>query len=149
MSVKSKSSKSAKIEFIVSACLAGEECRYDCRAKTNEKIVKLVQEGRAISVCPEQLGGLSTPRPPAELQKDGKILTNTGQDVTQEYDAGAKSAWDLVRNHPIKKAFLKSRSPMCGFNKIYDGTFKGQLTDGDGVYTAILKSKGIIIESID
>lgn len=138
-----------KIEFIVSACLAGEECRYDCQAKTNEKMVKLVKEGKALALCPEQLGELPTPRPPAEQQANGQIITNENKDVTENYQAGAQKAWELSKEHPIKKAYLKSKSPMCGVGQIYDGSFTGKLIKGNGVFTQLLKKLGIFTEPVD
>ena len=140
---------SKKIHFIVSACLAGENCRYDCQSKPNQKIIDLVNSGEAISLCPEQLAGLATPRPAAEIHKDGKVITIEGTDVSLSYQQGAQEAWELAKVHQIKKAYLKSKSPMCGATKIYDGSFTSKLTSGNGIFTALLAKMGIEIESID
>jgi uncharacterized protein YbbK (DUF523 family) len=140
---------SKKIKFIVSACLAGEKCRYDCQSKPNQKIMDLVTSGEAISLCPEQLGGLSTPRPAAEVQKDGKVLTIDGVDLSLPYQQGAKEAWKMAQSHPIRRAYLKSKSPMCGSSKIYDGSFSGKLTNGKGAFATLLAKHGITIKSIE
>lgn len=137
-----------KEKIIVSACLAGINCRYDCANKENLEIIKLVKDGIATPVCPEQLGGLPTPREPAE-QIGEKILTVSGKDVTLEYQNGALEAFKMVELTGATKAILKSRSPMCGHGEIYDGTYSGKLKDGDGVFSKLLKLKGIVIESMD
>jgi len=135
-------------KIIVSSCLAGFCCRYDGDHKERIDIVKLVEEGRAIPVCPEQLGGLSTPREPAELHGD-KVITNTGKDVTSEYVKGAAEALKMLKLTGSKKAILKSKSPMCGCDLIYDGSYSGKTIKGDGIFTTLLKENGIEVESID
>ena len=133
---------------IVSACLSGVPCRYDCKAQTRLPVEEMVQNGEAIPVCPEQLGGLSTPRPPAERIGD-KVLTNQGADVTAEYQRGAEEALRIAKLAGATEALLKSKSPMCGCGKIYDGTFTGNLKDGDGVFAELLKKHGIKVAVID
>lgn len=133
---------------IVSACLAGIHCRFDCKAKTRPEIEALVKNGEALPVCPEQLGGLPTPRKPAERIGD-KVLTNDGEDVTQEYKYGAEEALRLARLCGATEALLKSKSPMCGTNRIYDGTFSGTTISGDGIFAELLKKHGIIVREID
>lgn len=126
---------------VVSACLAGLNCRYDCQSKERINIVEMVKRGEAIAVCPEQMGGLPTPRPPAEMQGE-RIITNQGIDVSKEYENGAQEALKLVRLYGIKKAILKSRSPMCGVYRIYDGSFTGELKEGSGVFAQLLDQNG-------
>ena len=133
---------------IVSACLAGFHCRFDCGSKEREHIRKMVEEGEAIAVCPEQMGGLSTPRDPSEMIGD-KIISKTGRDVTGEFEKGAQEALKMAIMVNAKEAYLKSRSPSCGCDKIYDGTFSGNLIDGDGVFTKLLKENGIKVHSVD
>lgn len=133
---------------IVSACLSGVHCRYDCKAQTRSPIEEMVQNGEAIPVCPEQLGGLPTPRPPAERIGD-KVLTNKGVDVTAEYQRGAEEALRIAKLAGATEALLKSKSPMCGCGKIYDGTFSGNQKDGDGVFAELLKKHGIKVTVID
>lgn len=127
---------------IVSACLANIPCRFDGKAKANQYIIDLVAQGKAITVCPEQLGGLTTPRIPSEI-KDGKIINKQGKDVTKEFEVGAKKALDIALKNDCTEAILKSKSPSCGCGKVYDGTFSGNLIDGDGVFCKLLKQKSI------
>ncbi|MFS4459050.1 DUF523 domain-containing protein [Bdellovibrio sp. HCB2-146] len=133
---------------IVSACLSGVHCRYDCQAKTRVDVADMVKRGEAIPVCPEQLGGLTTPRPPAERIGD-KVLTNGGADVTAEYQRGAEEALQIAKLCCATEALLKSKSPMCGVGKIYDGTFSGNTKPGDGVFAELLKKHGIKVTEID
>lgn len=135
-------------KVLVSACLIGRPCRYDGKHQQREEMMKLHAEGRTVPVCPEEMGGLPTPRPPAERQGD-KVITNQGVDVTSAYQKGATEAAEIATAHGIDEAYLKSKSPMCGCNKIYDGQFKGQLVDGDGVLTEMLKKNGVKIHSVD
>lgn len=127
---------------LVSACLAGMPCRYDGQAKPCESVIELVKEGKAIPVCPEQLAGMPTPRPPAE-QLDARIIAKDGTDVTLQYQRGAREALRIALIAKCDKAILKSNSPSCGCGKVYDGTFTGALIDGDGVLTQLLKQNGI------
>ncbi|MEA2516944.1 MAG: hypothetical protein QOG16_782 [Actinomycetota bacterium] len=137
---------------LVSACLAGCACRYDGAANKASGVARLVAEGRAIQVCPEQDGGLPTPRPPAEIVGgDGhdvlagraRVLTRDGDDVTEMYVAGARRALEAALASGATKAILKSRSPSCGKGVIYDGSFGHATTEGDGVTTALLTQNGI------
>jgi uncharacterized protein YbbK (DUF523 family) len=127
---------------IVSACLAGINCRYDGESRPNELIVKLVIKGKAIPVCPEQLGGLPTPRTPAE-NRGTKAFTKDGRNVTKEFIKGAKEGLKIAKLCRCKEAILQSKSPSCGCGKIYDGTFSGKLISGDGIFAKLLKQNGI------
>ncbi len=137
---------------LVSACLAGFCCRYDGRDNENQDIVTLVKEGKAVPVCPEQLGGLPTPRCPAEIvggngfdviTGNARVITMDGKDVTDTFIKGAFEAWKLCRKYNIQEALLKSKSPSCGAHKIYDGTFSERLMEGMGVTAAFLKKNGV------
>ncbi|MBU2703842.1 putative protein YbbK (DUF523 family) [Sporomusaceae bacterium BoRhaA] len=128
--------------IIVSACLAGVECRYNGQEFSIPKIIEMVKKGQAISLCPEILGKLPTPRLSAE-QYDGRIFSSDGQDLTNQYLAGAKVALNIARLVGCKKAILKSKSPTCGCGKIYDGTFSGKLINGDGIFCKFLKEENI------
>lgn len=137
---------------LVSACLAGRACRYDGSADRDSAVGRLVAEGRAILVCPEEDGGLGTPRPPAEivggdghdvLAGKARVVTRHGLDVTAEYIRGAELALAAAREAGAATAVLKSRSPSCGRGCVYDGTFTRTTTDGDGVTAALLQSNGI------
>lgn len=134
-------------KILVSACLCGVECRYDGAGKYDERIAKLVKEGKAIMVCPEQLGGLSTPRIPAEGQTNGHMITKKGDDVTAEYEKGAQEALKIAQLSGATTAILKSKSPMCGCGQIYDGSFSGTQKEGDGVLTKLLKKNNISVKT--
>jgi uncharacterized protein YbbK (DUF523 family) len=127
---------------LVSACLAGYRCNYKGESKLNESIIELVKRGEAISVCPEQLGGLTTPREPAE-QRDGKVFTKSGKDVTENFSNGAYEVLRIAVLYNCTEAILKSKSPSCGCGQIYDGTFSGNLIKGNGITTELLKANGI------
>lgn len=134
--------------YIISACLAGVDCKYDGKNNKNDKILKLVKEGKAILVCPEQLGGLSTPRLPSEIVvKNGekKVISNNGIDVTESFIKGAEETLKIAKMMGAKKAILKAKSPSCGYRKIYDGTFSGTTTKGNGITAEILEKNNIKI----
>lgn len=149
----SKTSDSGHLgPVLVSACLAGRACRYDGAANRDDEVVRLVAEGRAVLVCPEEDGGLGTPRPPAEivggdghdvLDGRARVLTRSGQDVTEQYVRGAHVALERARLHGARTAILKARSPSCGRSQIYDGSFSRTLVVGDGVTAALLQRGGI------
>ncbi len=129
-------------EFAVSACLCGFPCRYDGKSKPDERIKALYEEGRALPVCPEKLGGLTTPRTPCEII-NGRVVSSDGEDRTNEYLLGSQRVLELCKKHGIKKAILKQNSPSCGSTHIYDGTFSGTLIEGEGCLTALLRKNGI------
>lgn len=129
-------------KIFVSACLAGVNCKYDGGNNENTKIMELLRKGNVILVCPEQLGGLPTPRVPAERLNE-QVVTKDSRDVTAEYNRGANEVLKLAKKLNIKKAILKSRSPSCGKDKIYDGTFSHMLTARDGVTAELLRKNGI------
>lgn len=131
-------------KILVSACLLGIKVRYDggdC-AQDASLLEKWSIEGRLVTVCPEVIGGLSTPRPPAEIQ-GVRVITNQGHDVTTEFQRGATHALALCQKHGIKLAILKARSPSCGNEQIYDGSFNKSVIDGQGVTAALLTQHGI------
>lgn len=136
--------------ILVSACLCGVNCKYNGGNNLNYDILKLVKDGKAIFVCPEQLGGLPTPRTPSEIKiinDEVHVVTKDGKDVTENYIRGAEEVLKLAQKLDIKKAILKSKSPSCGYGKIYDGTFSNNLIDGNGITTNILLENGIKVES--
>ena len=130
--------------LLISACLLGFECKYSggSNALDGEKLEALKESFRLIPVCPESAGGLPTPRPPSE-RRDGKVINELGQDVTEEYRKGAETALYLARRYGCTRALLKERSPSCGSGAIYDGSFTGSLVPGDGVAAESLKAAGI------
>ncbi|MDO5640517.1 MAG: DUF523 domain-containing protein [Neisseria sp.] len=141
--------------LIVSACLLGQPVRYNGVGKPNDFLISLQKSGRRIiAVCPEEMGGLATPRPPSEIADasgedvlDGKacVKANTGADVTAEFVAGAEKVLKLALEAGADCAVMKAKSPSCGCNRIYDGTFSGNVKPGNGVTTAILKRHGISV----
>lgn len=127
-------------------CLLGEPCRYDGKSVPLDGTIieKLKEKYTLVTVCPEQEGGLPTPRIPAE-RKGEKVVRRDGVDVTAEYRKGAEVALSLCRRFGISIALMKAKSPSCGAGRIYDGTFSGTLTDGDGVTVSLLSGNGIKI----
>jgi uncharacterized protein YbbK (DUF523 family) len=143
-----------RAKVLVSSCLLGAEVRYHGgSAKSDDPILqRWVAEGRVVSVCPEVAGGLSVPRPPAELaggdgvhvlKGPGRVVTREGVDVTDAFRSGAEQAVAIARSVAIRVAVLKSRSPSCASSAIYDGTFTGHLTEGQGVTAAALIEAGV------
>ncbi|WP_128894104.1 DUF523 domain-containing protein [Longirhabdus pacifica] len=142
--------------IMVSACLAGVACRYDGGDQLIRKIQQLTEREEAVTVCPELLGGLTTPREPAEivggngkdvLQGKAKVIDSTGKDVTEKYVEGAYKTLELVKSLNVDCIVLKENSPSCGSGFIYDGQFSGQKIVGEGVTTALLKQHGYNIIS--
>lgn len=130
--------------------MIGKKCRYDGKDMTRDFAVELAAKQEVVAVCPEELGGLLTPRPPAEII-NGEVKNINNQSVTEFYKFGAQKALEQIQGCAIEKAYLKSKSPMCGCGKIYDGSFSGRLIDGDGVFVKHLKEKypNLIIEAVD
>lgn len=141
---------------MVSACLAGVNCTFRGKNNLNNKIKHLVETGIAVSLCPEVLALLGTPRDNIELSGgDGNdvldgaaiAINSHGKDVTKDLIAGSYKALEEIKRHSIKKAILKSNSPACGAGLIYDGSFSNRLKAGDGVLAALLKRNGIIVST--
>ena len=137
-----------KPTILVSACLLGVCCRYDGESKPNADVIKLRDSFTLIPICPEVDGDLPTPRTPSERVGD-RVLMRDGKDFTANYVAGAKHALDRAKNFSCVAAVLKARSPSCGSGKIYDGSFSGILTDGDGVAAEMLKKAGVPVYTED
>lgn len=133
-------------EYIVSACLCGEKTRYDGKVAVSDKIKKLVDDGKAIMVCPEVLGGLNVPRLPCEIKK-GRVVNIASDDKTDYFVEGAIKTLETAKKYDIKKAILKEKSPSCGSNYIYDGTFSKTLIHGEGITTRLLRLEGIEVIS--
>lgn len=132
------------MKILISACLCGIGCRYDGKSIYYEKLDQLNQAHTLIPICPEILGGLPTPRPPAEIQHH-RVMTCLGTDVTPQYKKGADETLKIAKMLHCSCAILKERSPSCGCGKIYDGTFSKTLKSGDGITASILKQAGIKI----
>lgn len=140
------SDKEHHFEYIVSACLCGEKTRYDGKISVSEKVKNLVDEGKAIMICPEVDGGLSVPRLPCEL-KNGRVLNVDSEDMTDHFVDGAIKTLKTAQKYGIKKAILKEKSPSCGSMYIYDGTFSKTLIPGEGVTTRLLRLNDIEVIS--
>lgn len=136
-------------KILVSQCLyGGDPVRYDgkSKAETDPRFLKWKEEGRLIPVCPEVFGGLPTPRADAQRVGD-KVIARTGKDVTFEYMKGAHEAVRLAKEYGVLCAIMKEKSPSCGSNKIYDGTFEGDLIDGQGTAVELLRKEGVQVFS--
>ncbi len=132
--------------IIISACLCGINCKYNGSNNYNEIFLKLVNEGRAIPVCPEQLGGLTTPRLPSEIVKTEygiKVINKNSMDVTKNFKLGAERTLNIGKLVNAKVAILKSKSPSCGCGEIYSGDFNGKLIQGNGITTDLLIKNNI------
>ncbi len=136
-----------KEKILVSACLLGLNCRFDGKNNYTKEIDEFLKDYSVIPICPEIMGGLPTPRIGAERVAD-RVITADGRDVTEQYRKGAEEVLFLAKKYNVKKALLKLRSPSCGSDKIYDGTFTNTVTKGDGVTAELLKKNGIEIITI-
>ena len=135
--------KNQKETILVSACLLGVNCRYDGNHGENEDVLALLDGYHVVPVCPEQLGGMETPRSASERRGENTVINQSGQDVTAFFVKGASETLKLAKIFGCKKAVLKERSPSCGHGMIYDGTFSGNKIPGNGVTAALLKENGI------
>ena len=129
-------------KILISACLVGDKCKYDGHTNYSPLIKDLLEKYELVPFCPEVEGGLPTPRKPSERKGD-KVINEAGKDVTNFFVTGAKKALTICQYLNIKTAILKERSPSCGSNEIYDGTFSHKVIPGIGVTAEYLKEKGI------
>ena len=130
---------------VVSSCLVGIPCRYDGNCRTIPELVEMVASGKAIALCPESLAGLPSPLTSAEITSDGSVMTSEGIDLTSIFLHGVELALRIMDTygHQFEEAHLQARSPTCGIDLIYDGTFSGRLTPGDGVFAHALRERGL------
>ena len=140
--------------LIVSACLVGVNCKYDGGNNDNNKVKEFLKDKKYVIICPEQLGGLTTPRKPSEINNIGgqevlkgnsKVISCENKDVTKNFIQGAEETLKIAKEHNAKTAILKAGSPSCGYKKIYDGTFLGNKIQGMGVTAAILNKENIAL----
>ncbi len=136
------------MKLLVSACLMGLCTRYDGENQENPQVMALAERHNLIPVCPEQLGGMSTPRPASEI-RGSRVINRLGADVTQAFAWGAEQGFKAYRLCGCEAAVLKRRSPSCGKGQIYDGSFTGKLVEGDGVFAALLKTHGVPVYGED
>lgn len=148
------SSQTLQFTTAISACLVGIPCRWNAHDKSNAEAIAAFSQGDTLVVCPEVLGGLTTPRPACEivggdgrdvLAGTARVMDADGNDYTQQFVRGAERAVSLLVQHGISKIILKSGSPSCGAGTIYDGHFSGKTTEGIGVFTALLQKHNISI----
>ena len=130
--------------YIVRACLVGKNTKYNGGNNKNEKILDFLKDKEYITVCPEVKGGLSTPRSPSEIVGN-KVINKEGIDVSKEFYEGSNKELERVKEFNATVAIMKSKSPSCGKNYIYDGTFSGNIIEGDGIFIRELKKLGIKI----
>jgi uncharacterized protein YbbK (DUF523 family) len=135
------------MRLMISACLLGENCKYSGGSNLHAKVRALTEDpqNEILPVCPEVMGGLSTPRPPAEVQSDGRVITKEGQDVTEAYRKGAEKVLELAESFHPDKIILQSRSPSCGVLERYDGSFRRHLVKGQGITAQVLQNAGFTV----
>ena len=137
-----KKCKGENMKIAISACLLGENCKYNGGNNYSEKVLSYIQGHDVINVCPEVLGGLSVPREPAEIV-GGVVKHKDGTSVDKEFRKGAELALKKIIDEGVELVILQSRSPSCGVNSIYDGTFSGKIISGEGVFARLLKDNNI------
>ena len=127
--------------ILVSACLVGKNCKYNGENNKNEKVLEFLADKEYITICPEVLGGLPTPRVPSEIKGD-KVINKEGEDVTKSFVSGALKALEIAKEYNPELIILKAKSPSCGLGKIYDGSFSNTLKDGNGIACQMLIDNG-------
>ena len=137
-----------KEKLLVSACLLGENCKYSGGNNYTPAVEALREKFDVIPVCPEQLGGLPTPRTPSE-RAGARVLARGGADVTEAFRRGAEKTLEIARAGGAVRAVFQARSPSCGSERVYDGTFSGTLVPGRGVTVELLEKNGIRVYSVD
>ncbi len=151
------SERTGNVKILVSTCLVGINSQWNEGSAKVDDVVELVKSGKAVFLCPEQLGGLSTPRDPAEieagktakdvLEGNGRVLTSTGKDVTKQFVCGAQRLLAFCQEIGIETAILKAGSPSCGSRETYDGTFSETMRPGKGTAADLLDQNGIEVYS--
>ena len=136
------------MKIMVSACLAGENCRYNDWNNRNEKVMALFKENEIITVCPEVMGGLPTPRVPSEIV-DGVVVNREGINVDKEFRYGAETVLEIAKQERPDLIILQSRSPSCGVKQRYDGSFTGKLIDAPGVTAELLMKNGFMVIDVE
>lgn len=134
------------MNILISACLLGIKCRYDCKVKEYPRINDLIGKHTLIPVCPEQLGGMPTPRPPVEI-KSGEVVDINGKVYTDIFVEGANAVLQIAKYNDCTLAILKKNSPSCGYGEIYDGSFSGTLIEGNGITAQLLRDNDITVKN--
>lgn len=130
------------MNILVSTCVIGQNCKYNGRNNLNKSVVEFIQGHNVIEICPELLAGMKCPRACAEIV-NGIVMSENGENVDAEYRRGVELAMKKIKGQKIDLAILQSRSPTCGVNTIYDGSFSGTLIEGHGLFTEAIIEKGI------
>ena len=136
------------MKIMVSACLLGDNVKYNGKNNKNEDLIRFLVGYDIIKVCPEVMGGLSIPRIPSEI-RENKVINRECVDVTNYFNDGAHKVLEIAKKEKIQIAILKERSPSCGSNYIYDGTFNNKVIEGMGITTRLLRENGIIVLNED
>ncbi len=137
------------MKIMGSACVAGENCKYNGGNNRSGKVLKMLEGNEVITVCPQVMGGLPTPRTPSEIC-GGEVINRAGASVDREYRLGAEKTLEIALREQPDLIILQPRSPSCGVKKRYDGTFTGTLTDGSGVTAELLIRNGFsVVEEED
>ena len=135
------------MKIAVSACLLGENCKYNGGNNYNGKVAEFINGHEVIPICPEVLGGLPVPRESAEIV-DGVVRHKDGSSVDREFRTGAELALEIVMKNRADLVILQSRSPSCGVNTVYDGTFSGRTIPGEGIFAELLKNNNIKVMDV-
>ena len=139
-----------KERVLVSACLVGKNCKYNGKNNKNDKIIEFLKDKEVILVCPEVMGGLSTPRLKSEIVLNGdQVINEKGEDVTRYFVSGAEKALEKALENNVRVAILKQKSPSCGYKKIYNGKFDGTVVEGSGIFARKLEKCKIKILTED
>ena len=136
------------MKILISACLIGENCKYNGGNNLNEKVLNFIKGHEVISVCPEVMGGLPIPRTPAEIV-NGAVITKDGRNVDQEFKKGAEIALKTAKENQVDLVILQSRSPSCGSKQIYDGSFSGNKIEGQGIFAKLLIQNGFSVLDVE
>lgn len=136
------------MKILVSACAIGCNCKYNGKNNSNESVIEYLKGKEIVSICPEMLANMSTPRPCAEIV-NGVVMDDKGNNVDSAYRNAVALALEKIKNEKIDLAILQSRSPTCGVNKIYDGTFTGKLISGQGLFAKALIDKGYRVKDTE
>jgi len=137
------------MKIAVSACLIGENCKYNGGNNLNKKLMEFLKDHEVVSICPEIMGGLRAPREPVEIV-DGVVRSKDGTSFHKEFRRGAELALELIKREEVDLVILQPRSPSCGVHMIYDGSFSGRLIPGSGILAKKLIEEGIrVIDSED
>ena len=136
------------MKVLVSACIMGENCKYNGKNNKNSAAIHFLKDKEVISICPEVLAGMKIPRSCAEIV-DGRVVDENGNDVSLEYDKAVSTALSKIQNEEIDLVILQSRSPTCGVNQIYDGSFTGKLIPGMGLFAKALKQRGYNVIDVE